>query len=109
VELIQAVSNTLYFEIHKLIHSIWNKKELPEQWKGRNLLLYQQIPSFIRRVKKLIVVIIEEYHYYQLQDLLSVFSVGVHSILKTKLLGIISVDFDVNPLKPSGNYMYHLL
>jgi hypothetical protein len=32
-ELIKAVSETLYSEIHKLICSIWNKEELPQQWK----------------------------------------------------------------------------
>jgi hypothetical protein len=38
-ELIQAGGNTLRFEIHKLINSIWNKEELPQQWKesGRRL------------------------------------------------------------------------
>jgi hypothetical protein len=33
-ELIQAGGNTLRSEIHKLINFIWNKEELPEQWKG---------------------------------------------------------------------------
>jgi hypothetical protein len=32
-ELIQAGGNTLLSEIHKLINCIWNKEELPEQWK----------------------------------------------------------------------------
>jgi hypothetical protein len=32
-ELIQAGGNTLRSEIHKLINSVWNKEELPEQWK----------------------------------------------------------------------------
>jgi hypothetical protein len=32
-ELIQAGGNTLHSEIHKLINCIWNKEELPEQWK----------------------------------------------------------------------------
>jgi hypothetical protein len=31
-ELIQAGGNTLYFEIHKLVNSIWNKEELQQQW-----------------------------------------------------------------------------
>jgi hypothetical protein len=30
---IQAGGETLRFEIHKLIKLIWNKKELPHQWK----------------------------------------------------------------------------
>jgi hypothetical protein len=32
-ELIQAVSNTLHFKIHKLVNSICNNEELPQQWK----------------------------------------------------------------------------
>jgi hypothetical protein len=32
-ELIQAGSNTLRSDIHKLINCIWNKEELPDQWK----------------------------------------------------------------------------
>jgi hypothetical protein len=32
-ELIQAGGNTLCSEIHKLINSIFNKEELPQQWK----------------------------------------------------------------------------
>jgi hypothetical protein len=32
-ELIQAGSESLRSEIHKLINSIWNKGELPDQWK----------------------------------------------------------------------------
>jgi hypothetical protein len=31
--LIKAGSETLYSEIHKFICSIWNKEELPQQWK----------------------------------------------------------------------------
>jgi hypothetical protein len=31
-ELIKAGGETLYSEIHKLICSIWNKEELPQQW-----------------------------------------------------------------------------
>jgi hypothetical protein len=33
-ELIQAGSETLWTDIHKFINSIWNKEELPDQWKG---------------------------------------------------------------------------
>jgi hypothetical protein len=32
-DLIQAGGNTLCSEVHKLINCIWNKEELPEQWK----------------------------------------------------------------------------
>jgi hypothetical protein len=32
-ELIKAGGETLYSEIHRLISSIWNREELPQQWK----------------------------------------------------------------------------
>ena len=32
-EFIKAGSRTICYEIHKLIISIWNKEELPEEWK----------------------------------------------------------------------------
>ena len=32
-ELIQAGGGKLYEEIHKIILIIWNKKELPQEWK----------------------------------------------------------------------------
>jgi hypothetical protein len=32
-ELIQAGGEILHSKIHKLINSIWNKEELPDQWK----------------------------------------------------------------------------
>jgi hypothetical protein len=32
-ELIQAGGKILLSEIHKLINSVWNKVELPDQWK----------------------------------------------------------------------------
>jgi hypothetical protein len=31
-DLIKAGSTTIRFQIHKLIRSIWNKEELPEEW-----------------------------------------------------------------------------
>ena len=34
-EMIKAIRS----EIHKLINSIWNKEELPEEWKGSNIVL----------------------------------------------------------------------
>ena len=33
VELIQAGGRTICCEAHKLIVSVWNKEELPEEWK----------------------------------------------------------------------------
>jgi hypothetical protein len=32
-ELIQAGGSILWSEIHKLINSVWNKEDLPQQWK----------------------------------------------------------------------------
>jgi hypothetical protein len=61
-ELIQAGGEILYSKIHKLIKSIWNEEELPDQWKE----------SIIVKVQKkgdktdLRVVIIVGYHCYQL-------------------------------------------
>jgi hypothetical protein len=59
-ELIQAEGKTLLSQIHKLIHIVFNKEELPDQWKEYTIL------QFIRRGIKLIVVIIIGYHCYQL-------------------------------------------
>jgi hypothetical protein len=58
-ELIQEGGNTLCSEICKLI-SIWNKEELPQHWKESTI-----VPIY-KRVIKLTVIIIEEYHCYQL-------------------------------------------
>jgi hypothetical protein len=58
-KLIKAGHRTICSEISKLLNSIWNKEELPEEWKGRSLYL------FIRTIKQ-IVVIIESYHFCQL-------------------------------------------
>jgi hypothetical protein len=33
IELIKAGYETLHSEIHKLLQTIWNKEELPQQWK----------------------------------------------------------------------------
>jgi len=32
-EFIKAGGRTICYEIHELINSMWNKEELPEQWK----------------------------------------------------------------------------
>ena len=37
-ELIKAGGRTLRYEIHKLINSIWNKEELPEEWKKSTIV-----------------------------------------------------------------------
>jgi hypothetical protein len=55
-ELIQAGGKILLSEIHKLINSVWNKEELPDQWKE----------SIIPVHKKGYNIIIVGYHCYQL-------------------------------------------
>jgi hypothetical protein len=60
VELVQAGGETLLSAIHKLINYIWNKEELPDQWKEPI-----NVP-IKRKVIKLTVVIIMGYHCYQL-------------------------------------------
>jgi hypothetical protein len=39
-ELVQAEGETLRSEIQKLIKLIWNKEELPHQWKESNVYLF---------------------------------------------------------------------
>jgi hypothetical protein len=41
-EVIQAGSETLCSENHKLINSIWNKEEFPHQWKESNCRICSQ-------------------------------------------------------------------
>ena len=38
VEFITAGGRIIRYEIHKLIFSIWNKEELPEEWKKSIIL-----------------------------------------------------------------------
>jgi hypothetical protein len=59
-EQIQAGGEILLPIIHKPINCISNKEELPDLW-NEFLLLYQ----FARMLIKLTVIIIEEYHCYQ--------------------------------------------
>jgi hypothetical protein len=59
-ELIQVGGNTLRSERHELINSICNKEELPYKWKEHIIV------AIYRKVIKLTVVIVEEYHCYQL-------------------------------------------
>jgi len=76
-------------KIHKLINSIWNKDELPEQSKESIIVL------FIRRLITQTVVIIETYHFCQLRTKFYPTSCCRDELhMHKKLLGIISVDFD---------------
>jgi hypothetical protein len=47
-------------KIHKLITSIWNKEELPDQWKESIIL------PVLKKGDKLAVVIIVGFHCYQI-------------------------------------------
>jgi hypothetical protein len=60
-ELIQAGGETLRSEIHKLIKLIWNKEELPHQWKESIV-----VPIHTKRAITLTVISIEAYHCCQL-------------------------------------------
>jgi hypothetical protein len=57
--LIKAGHETFHSEIHKLTRSVWNKEELPQQWKE-----YIVVPVYKKGVKT--VIIIEESPSYQL-------------------------------------------
>jgi hypothetical protein len=59
-ELVQGGGNALLSEICELFHSIWNKEELPQQWKE-----FIIVPTY-KEVIKLTVVIVEGYQCYQL-------------------------------------------
>jgi hypothetical protein len=59
-ELIKAGDRIIQSETHKLIISIWNKEELPEEWKESVIVL------IYKKGMKQIVVIIKVYHFRQL-------------------------------------------
>ena len=59
-ELIKTGVITICSEIHKLINSIWNKEELPQDWKESIIYLSRG------RAIKHTVVVIEAYHSSQL-------------------------------------------
>jgi hypothetical protein len=48
---IQAGGEILLSAIHKLINSVWNKEELPDQWKESIIRDLSSSPSIIRIVK----------------------------------------------------------
>jgi hypothetical protein len=58
-ELIQVGGEMLLYVIHKLVNSIWNKDELPNQWKEFIIVPIQ------KRVTRLTVIIILGYHFFQ--------------------------------------------
>ena len=58
-ELFKAGGRTIRHEIHKLIISIWNKEEFPDEWDESFIL------SFYKHGIKEIVVITEGFHFCQ--------------------------------------------
>jgi hypothetical protein len=56
----QYISEILLPVVHKLVNSVWDKEELPDQWKESIIV------QFTKRVIKLTVIIIVGYHCYQL-------------------------------------------
>jgi hypothetical protein len=59
-QLIQVGREILLYVIHKLINSIWNKEELPDQWK-------ELIIALLHKKSDKIVIITMGHHCYQLQ------------------------------------------
>ena len=59
-ELIKAGGRTIRFKVLKLVTSVWNKEELPEEWKESSI-----VPVCKKGIKQ-IVVIMEAYHLCQL-------------------------------------------
>jgi hypothetical protein len=83
-ELIKGGHEMILSEIHNLIHSIWNKEELPQQWKESIIL------SIHEKGDKTI--IIEESPSHQLPTkFYPTFFWPGYLLMSMKLLGIISV------------------
>ena len=86
-EMIKGGGRTIHSEIHKLIISIWNEEELPEE---SSLYLF----AITMAIKKT-VIIIGAYHFCQLSTKLYPTSCCQGYLhMQRKLLGIIKVDFD---------------
>ena len=49
-ELIKAGGRTIRSDVSKFIHSIWNKEELPEEWKESILYLSTSIRKAIKQL-----------------------------------------------------------
>jgi hypothetical protein len=89
-QLIQAGSNTLSTDIHKLINSTWYKEELPQQRK-----VFIIAPIYNKR-DKTECSNFRGYRCYQLHiNVSQIFLSQCQLHKQKKLLGIISVDFDV--------------
>jgi hypothetical protein len=85
-KLIQAGGNILRSDIHKLINSIWNKEEFPEQWKESII-----VPIYKKGNKTDCVNCLGIFVLSTTYRMLS--NIQLH--MQTKLFGIFSMDFDV--------------
>jgi hypothetical protein len=81
-ELVHTGGEILLSAIHKLINSVWNKEELPDQWKESII-----VPVHKKGIK-LTVIIIVGYHCYQLHNKI------VSNILLSRLGPYIDEIFD---------------
>lgn len=80
----------MYSEIHKHLHSIWNKEEIPHR--GNNLSLY----PFSRKAIGNIVVMIKTFFVIKyIQTFIQHPSCQGYLHMHKKLLGTVSVDLDV--------------
>jgi hypothetical protein len=93
-ELFQGEGETFLSDIHKLVNSISNKEELPQQWKESVI-----VPIY-RRLIILSTVIILGYHCFQLHNNILSSIVLPRLSPYTKLLGIISVGFSLRDQLP---------
>ena len=81
-ELIRTEVTTICSEIHKLLNSILNKDELPEEWKRYIIVL------IYKKSDKTDLLIIEAYHYCQLnKNVIQQPPVKVNSVCRGKYWG----------------------
>jgi hypothetical protein len=90
VELIQAGGNTLHSQINTLINCIWNKEELPQQWKESVI-----VPAYIKGNKTDRSNCRGISLLQTMDNILCNILVSWLTPLQMKLLGITSMDFDI--------------
>jgi len=82
--LIKARGRTICSKIHKLINSVWNKEELPEQWQE----------SIIARINKKDDKT-EAFHFCQIYIYKIISNILLHKLMPYAQVGNNSVDFNV--------------